>query len=180
MPNLMVRNNVIYGQIARLWGASSVSSFIINNTFLSNSGNVFRYDDPCYDITVRNNIFLFAATNYQTVTTLLFDHNIEVAVTAFPNGTNLVSQVPAFVAFPTLSAGFSYTADFHLTNPAQFGAGYGTDGTQVGVFGGIGQQFTYNQNGEAAIPIVRLLQVTNPVIQAGTPLNVNFITNVKQ
>jgi len=64
---------------------------------------------------------------------------------------------------------FSYDHDFnlHLGSP---GIKAGTDGTDIGVFGGIG----HTVSGVPAVPKVTLFDIVNPVVPQNGDLNVRI------
>jgi hypothetical protein len=92
------------------------------------------------------------------------------------NGTgNINNQNPLFTNAPTYGIPFSADSivsyNFRLL-PASPGKNTGTDGTDMGVYGGTAYPFK-NDQGISALPQVIQLNILNPAVPLNTNLNVN-------
>ena len=133
----LISNNIIMWYI---WGSSMDYLFFGSNNTLNNniflwegynanangSGNVFN-----------NNLYVEPTPNYGTSATSI-DNYTGVSLTAI-----FVNQT---------STSFNYTDNYHLQAPSTY---IGTDGTQVGIYGGM---FPYK---EGAVPLNPHIQVKN-------------------
>lgn len=91
------------------------------------------------------------------------------------NTNNLTNQNPLFTTFA--SPGFHYT-DNYILQAVSPGHNYGTDGKDIGLYGGA-EGIYFRMGGEPAIPQIRQMNVSNSTVPAGTPLNINIISTRK-
>ena len=123
---------------------------------------------------IGNNI-LYGAEPTGT-TNCSFTKNISYLATALPpagnlGSGNLNSTNPVFVSYPPSGGGFAYTYDFHL-QPSSPGKNAGTDGTDIGIYGGM---LPYNVGANPHFP--QMMELTLPSgssVPAGGTLNVHF------
>lgn len=162
--NVIVENNVISGSGMKILGIRNYSghlSYILNNLFLGNGQNQTLYD--LQYVNIENNIFVGDNSpddNY-SVTNCVMNNNIVWCndnTLHSPGINNLVNADPLFANFPGPGSLFSYSYDFSLSSSSP-GHNTGTDGTDRGVFGGIGFKFT--MTGEPAIAEITALSITS-------------------
>ncbi len=168
------RNNIFNGYMCCFSNSGAGYHYVENNIFLRN-GNAF---DDCFVFYVNNNVFYRANPYNGTGGTYVYSNNISYLPQAsgtFPNGTNQTNVNPQFVNFPGAGANFDYAYNFNITNgsPADNG---GTDGTDMGVYGGPGD---YDQNGIPRIPYIASYNIANPTISPGGTLNVTFKSKIR-
>ncbi len=174
LDNIIIHNNIFNG--AYLLSSSSIdlsSTYLKNNIFLNRNGNVFS---STYNMVIENNIFYQALP--QGATNCAFNNNITFMnndnVIPGPNNVgsgNMVDVDPMFVNFPFLGAPFDYGHDYHLQAGSP-GINAGTDGTDIGIYGGM-MPFEIGDN--PYIP--QMMEVTLPSgssVPAGGTLNVHF------
>lgn len=170
--NIIVRNNVISGGVD---GASDPTIEFMNNVFLTN-GQLFTNTS---NVMVRNNIFLKASPIGTSSVTFL--NNITYLTTdtlPTPGNTgsgNLNNTDPLFVNVPSFATSFSYGYDFHLQSGSA-GKNAGTDGTDIGLYGGLGN---FKTGGEPAIPIIREFSIMNPIVPVGGDIVIKVAAEVQ-
>lgn len=181
--NWVIRNNFMHGGVSNL----NVTNVLINNIFYSNSNNTsVNFFINCDAIIIANNIFFtnsnmteFAQYN---CTNLVFSNNLTYSyvgntITAFPGTTNLNNTNPQFVSITASNEGDFYNNDYHLMANA-LGHNFGTDGTDIGVYGG---NYNFDPQGRPnAMPYPISITINNPVIAPGQTLNVDFSAAQKQ
>lgn len=132
-----IHNNFFNGAYMNGGGSGQNNVFVRNNIFINRTSAVFNSN--VYNWVIENNIFYGA---YPTGgTNCAFTKNIGYLCPDMPGSGNIGSgnmnnTNPLFVNFPLLGAAFSWSYDFHLqaTSP---GKNAGTDGTDIGIYGGI-------------------------------------------
>ncbi len=175
---IIISNNIFKGGYTYNHGVSQSSSssvIITHNLFFkfSKMNNVFN-------AIINNNIFI--CDNEYTGTTMahnIFNNNLSYRDGATndydlpPNSNsgseNLSNTNPLFVD-GNLTGSFDFTKDYHLqsSSPAKTAA---SDGTEIGPYGG-SNPFVWG--GALTIPKIILTDITNPVINQSTPINVNI------
>jgi len=157
---------------------NSSSNSIKNNIFLyqaSWSGEAF-FHSP-YHNEISNNIFVSADTGVIAAgsTGNIWFNNVFVQATPNFGGNPITNNnypaVPLDDIFVDYTGGtFSYLQDFHLQNPTTY---LGSDGTQVGLFGGL---FPFKEGGIPVNPHISSKNIapqTNPAGQLGVQINVS-------
>ena len=129
----VARNNLINGRI--MGGYCNV---IENNIFL---GSYF-WDIECDKAYISNNIFLRRSSNVSNVDASenfinnyynnLFNPSISLSSNAYSTNTYKAADSTIFVKYSS-NADF-FAQDFHLKDPSKY---IGTDGTQIGIYGGV-------------------------------------------
>jgi hypothetical protein len=171
----IINNNILTGVIYY-----ANESFINNNIFIStvsSNANAFYLVRNC---TMQNNIFYGVSPEGASNST--FNNNLSYSTTAnpIPYGTNFgtankVNVDPAFTDFPTAGAGtFNYDYDFHLQASSP-GKNAGTDGKDMGVYGGVG----FSESGEPAVPQIREFVIKNSVVAPNSKLNITIKAEAK-
>jgi len=156
---------------------SNKSSVIVNNNIFTgyHQGGSF---ENVINAQFSNNIFF--GKSPQGAGSSVFEKNLTYASTQtqLPYGTNtgnsnFVNVDPQFVNIPVNTFTFSFAYDFHL-QPSSPGINAGTDGTDIGIFGG-GYPMPTNSNiitGESRLPQIYYMNILNNVIDQNTPINV--------
>jgi hypothetical protein len=173
--NILIYNNIIRYSI---WTFQTSSVLISNNVFPRNatSSNVFN---SLQYATVANNVVFGMSTggcNYCT-----FNNNISYGgnqtTFEYANNTgqnNLENVNPQFVIAESYD--FSHDNDYHLSAGSP-GIGAGTDGTDIGIYGGIypfpsGGEIPYQTSPVPPIPQVVNMNILNSVLPEGGTLQV--------
>ena len=176
--NLLIQNCIFNGSIS---GLNIPGTVIQNNIFLGNNDafdglNVYN-NGGCYtssyiiNATIQNNIF-YRANPINFTSGCAFNNNISYSpattFSAMPGSGNLDNTDPQFTNFPVAGDYFSYAHNFHLL-AASLGHNAGTDGKDIGFYGGV---FPSSTSGEVlGVPVIRQMNLQNTnVIQGG---NVN-------
>lgn len=169
--NTTVSNNVFNGFITGTGTATLLSTFIIsNNNFIGVSPNIILVSNA----TINNNIFYRASPQGATIGCTM-NNNISFAAInnnfSAPGSNNLVNVNPLFTTFPLAGANFDYAHNYTLLAGSP-GHLTGLDGTDRGVFGGIGGKF--NMTGEPGIAEITAFTITSTTtIAPGGTLNIN-------
>lgn len=166
--NTIIRNNIFNGSY--ISSSNQPTVIVNNNIFLGAASALSNVSNAL----IANNIFSGPTPNGTNVDNNTFSNNITFQTTnnTIPDGTNTGSgnfagQDPLFTNVPTNT--FSYSYDYTLTATSP-GKNAGTDGTDIGVFGGIAP--LVDMTGTPAIPQVKTLTILNPVISVGDSLQV--------
>ncbi len=145
-----ISNNIylsrVYGGLYNQYLFGQDNNIIINNIFLetnyvgvSGNGNIFR-----------NNLFVTSNPGYGTSPTVSGNYTGVLQADIFVNQSGTT---------------FNYTHDYHLKNPGIY---IGTDGTQVGIYGGT---YPYKDGGVPSNPHIQLQNIA--------PTTNNGILNVE-
>lgn len=168
--NSIIRNNIFSGAYL---ATSNQSTVVVTN-------NIFFGTSPATAFTtvsnalIANNIFSGSSPKGSNISGNVFSNNItyQTSYDTIPFGTNtgsgnFVAQNPQFTN--VISNAFNYSYDFSLlaTSP---GKNAGTDGTDVGIYGG--PVPFIDMTGSPAIPQVKSVLILNPVIPVGDSLQV--------
>lgn len=172
---LTIKNNVFNGYLQDL-------NYYGNNTNLLVTNNIFLHPNiafsTLYYAYVYNNIFYRAnPSNNTSGNDWAGNISYQCANNSFPGGTNYTNVNPQFVNFPAGGDYFSYGYNFRL-QPGSPAINAGTDGLDLGVYGGYGN---YEQNGVPPIPQIRSFNVTgSTTVAPGSTLNISVISTIKQ
>jgi hypothetical protein len=177
-PNTIIQNNIFatsYSKIAGINNSAIERTYILNNVFLCD--NTFYTFFNLNYVTVNNNIF-YGSSPYGSPPLLAnssMNNNISYQCfdnTFFPGLNNLENVDPQFVNYPGPPALFNYNYDFSL-NPTSPGHNTATDGTDRGVWGGIG--FLFSMTGEPSIAEITAFTITSPtIVPPGGTLNISI------
>lgn len=170
--NVIISNNIFYGNSTYLNNSSAPSVVVNNNMFFT-----FQYFGNFTNATISNNIFLCnGETNQSSQYNNMYLNNLSYrdATNQYnlpPAGNtgsgNLSNINPNFVS-GSLNP-FDPSLDYQL-NTSSTGNNAGTDGTDIGIYGGT-TPFVWG--GIFGIPKITQMTITNPVINQSTPINVN-------
>lgn len=174
--DMHVRNSIFNGPIYSFNGAFIGYNYVYNNLFLGSTTYTLQY---CSYFYVDNNIFYRSGiqdyANIGTVFTKNVSYNCQGGNT-FPNGTNYENVDPLFVTNIGTGANFDYATDYHLQPSSPVLTG-GVDGTEVGVYGGVGD---YQQEGIGHNPYIQTFNITGPTsVNAGDPIQVYIKAKVR-
>ena len=166
--NLVLRNNIVYNTI----------SYFQNNTSVLVSNNLFYYVTLNTGIamqdfaTISNNIFVnvHPNSNFSTYNNnLIFNSGSDVLPYGNNTGSgNFNGSIPLFVNAPDYN-GINLNYDYHLTT-ASPGHNGGTDGTDIGPFGGIDP--LVDLTGTPPVPQIKIFNINNTVVLPNTPLDI--------
>lgn len=190
LNNILIKNNYFES----LWyayyiGTYNNSSFTYrNNVFiLRNGSSSYPLCYSCNSVLFENNIFWQVENSYtditgQNCTNCIFNNNIiynagggtMTAINAIGNGVsgsnNIMNQNPQFVSF-TQDNGYTIAENYRILD-ASPGNNAGTDGSDIGLFGG---NYNWeNRKYPKAFPRQEVLNVINGSVPQGTPVNVNL------
>ena len=165
--NLILRNNIIYNYVSIFQNCNSV--LITNNLFFYNSQTNAVLQDFS---TIANNIFVGTHPNTSFST---FNNNLIFATSndVLPYGNNTGSGnfnavAPLFVNVPDYNnINFAYNYRLTTTSPGHNG---GTDGSDIGPFGGLDP--LPDLTGTPPVPQIKVFNINNAVVSPSTPLNI--------
>jgi hypothetical protein len=172
--NVMIKNNII---TAHIINSNQPFVVITNNLFVDYASNGCL--GSINNAEISNNIFYGASPT--GVSTSVFNKNLtfNTIQNTLPYGTNIGSgnidnQDPQFTSIQTLNYQFTMADNYKLllTSP---GHNAGTDGTDIGPFGGFNPFPSSPIGGEPKIPQVKNMNINN----SNLPLNGNLNINVK-
>ena len=169
LSNVIVRNNIFH---SKFMGAAS-AGLVIDHNFFYSTGQPDAFSGVSL-ATITNNIFYVMSP--QGASNSTFNNNITYNTlnNTLPYGTNLgtgnlINTDPQFVNYPLAGQLFIAAHDYHL-QAGSAGKNAATDGTDIGIWGGVG----FSMTGEPPIPVIRLLDVNNPNVPVGGTLNVHL------
>jgi hypothetical protein len=172
LNNIFIHNNIFDSPQITSNASNNLSTvYFRNNIVINKSTAVFS---NVYSMIIENNIFYGAEPT--GCTNCSFTKNITYLCTAVPGAGNLGSgnlnsTNPLFVNYPPSGGAFAYTYDFHL-QPGSPGKLAGTDGTDIGIYGGM---LPYDVGANPHFP--QMMELTLPSgssVPAGGTLNVHF------
>lgn len=174
--NCMIRNNVIKSTIS---SSDEPSIVITNNNFVSNTINGAAFSSMQF-ATITNNIF-FNGRNPQGCTSCTFNNNLTYNTNnntlPYGNNTGAGNLVGIDPLFTNVTSGiFDFSFDYRLQGASQAAAA-GTDGTDIGIYGGIhsfpiGGPVPYLTSAMPRVPQVLEVNIQNSTIFQGDPLQV--------
>lgn len=172
--NLLIQNNLFYSTV---FYTSIQNSVLINHNVFMNTIGSGQY--CLYGIsfaTISNNIFWSTSPLNSNVGNCIFNNNVtyQTVNDAIPGASNsgsgnLVSTNPQFVNVPAPAINLADNYNVTGASPAH---NAGTDGTDLGIYGGAAPM--PDLTGMPGIPQMIQMNIMNPVITPGTNLNVNF------
>ncbi len=176
--NCTINNNIIDGGIYYFNRGGTFK----NNTILGQFDycnyagcNTLWYLTSC---TFENNIFIDYSPIFDYISSCVFKNNLWVANISFPSGTNtgsgnIVNQAYSDIFIDVPTEGFLYTHNFHLKTTCA-GLNAGTDGKDVGIYGGI---VPYSDGAVPLYPHIRTVNIDEKLDTNGKlPVNIN-VTN---
>lgn len=186
--NFMFFENILEGSISStITGTEFASNFSFSNNFIgyfyggnypNNSvykNNIFTYS--AYFISTQYSLFennIFVYFNLSGILNSTFKNNLFVAPVVFPVGTNVGSnnidgQEESTIFVNQEGANFNYAHDYHLQTSSP-GKNAGTDGTDVGIYGGI---YPWKEGSIPFNPHFETIQISPKTDDNGN-LNVNI------
>ena len=175
----LIDNNIITHTIDNIFAGSAIT--ITNNIFIDYSGGAFY---NVYTATISNNIFYGPTPGGADNCT--FNNNINVGPEDFIYGSNtgadnLIDTDPMFIDGDNPGDIFDYANDYRLQDPGSPGLLYGTDGTDVGIYGGTfifpnaGEETPWWTSAMPEIPQIIEMNILTPTVSA----NGEIIVQVK-
>ncbi len=169
--NTIIQNNIIINsgseKIVGIRNDPTQRTYILNNVFIGQYSNQRTFYDIWYT-NIDNNIFYTSMPdgNYSYFNNCTMNNNISFGSddnAFYQPGANNVIGDPLFNNYPGYEAMYDYNWDLSLA-PTSPGHNSGTDGTDRGVFGGLGFKFT--ETGEPSIAEITAFTITSPTIIA--------------
>lgn len=165
--NLLIKNNIINGYISDINGGAVIDG----NIFLINSGSSLF--NSVYSSVIKNNIsimsvsasILSASTGNTLSNNLFSKSSIDLSNNFSNNNYTGIAQANIFVN--QTGNAIDYTHDYHLKSPTTYLA---TDGTQVGLYGGV---TPFKEKGLPSNPQILTKTVGNQTDSNGN-LQINF------
>ncbi|MCF8374312.1 MAG: hypothetical protein K9H64_22005 [Bacteroidales bacterium] len=140
--NVMIKNNIIYGNSNINIGYFNGNAIFSNNIFSRTSGSYFLAN--IYNCTFENNVILLSTSAtfifYGLVSNNFFNNNLSTisepynGISGYGTGVNNINNVSLSDITISGNYPFGYSYDYHLKQSC-IGIGYGTDGTDVGIYG---------------------------------------------
>ncbi len=179
----LIKNNFMLGGVASL----NVTNLVTNNIFFSTSNSATDiYFSNCTSTIISNNIFVtngnMTEFGISSSTNLDFRNNLTYSyvgntIVDLPGANNLDNTNPMFTTVPTTTENDFYNNDYHLTGGSP-GNNYGTDGTNIGIFG---NNFLFDPQGRPDLmPYPISISINNNVVAPGQNLSVDFTAAQKQ
>jgi hypothetical protein len=171
--NVVIRNNIV--REAGIHSSNHPNTVISNNLFIA-SNIAFSFIE---NANITNNIFYGNADIVSTSSTFNNNLTFNTGQPILPYGSNVGSgninnQDPQFTSIQTLNYQFNPLDNYKLlaTSP---GHNAGTDGTDIGPYGGASPFPSSPIGGEPQVPQVKNMNINN----SNLPLNGNLNINVK-
>lgn len=159
---VIIQNNIFFGD----FNVNGDNLIFNNNIFQLIEGQYFNsaYASPitCWDCIFQNNLTFCPSCDISTIQGVIVSDNLE-------------NQPNPFV----LNAPVWQDSDFNL-NASSLGNDYGTEGTDIGVFGG---SFPYPAGSEyggllLGLPIITFFNILNPIIQENGQLQIQGTSTI--
>jgi len=178
--NVIFHNNIFDSQVLYQYSGMDLTSVYMKNNVMLDESSYF-FNSGSYQIknlVVQNNIFYDAEP--QGCYGCTFENNITYLNTNDdPIGDdntgsgNLIGTDPKFNDYPSLGGGFDYQYDFTLQDPGSPGLNAGTDGSDIGMTGGL---MPYVPGANPGIPQVTEISFPENAssVKVGGTLNVTF------
>jgi hypothetical protein len=171
--NVIVRNNLVITN-TDIRFSNQPSVMFHNNLFIASSSSVFN---TVTNAVINNNIFY--GISPAGCNNCVFNNNLtfNTSQNILPYGTNtgsgnIENQDPQFINVPTYTINLLYNYRLLATSPCH---NAGTDGTDIGPYGGATPFPSSPIGGEPKIPQVKNMNINNTSL----PLNGNLNINVK-
>jgi hypothetical protein len=180
----LIKNNFMLGALVNL----NATAVVTNNIFFSTSNDATDiFFLGCTNTIISNNIFTTNGTMTEFLisansSNLEFRNNLTYSflgntIVTLPGTNNLDNTNPMFVTTPTGTENDFYANDYHLMVGSP-GINYGTDGSNIGIFG---NNFLFDNQGRPDVmPYPTSISISNNVVAPGQDLNVNFTAIQKQ
>lgn len=176
--NFIILNNFIQGTVCS--GQYGISNSIIKNNIFTGLAN-FSYGSGCWPLhatysTIENNIFTSNGNQHSlALCSFCFVYNnlfVETLQSPLPSqySNNIDGQNQSSIFIYLTATAYYYTDDYHL-QPTCPGKNAGTDGTDIGIYGGA---FPWK---EGSIPFNPHIQYKT--ISGATDVNGNLNVNIK-
>jgi hypothetical protein len=170
--NIFIENNIIFQSgHASSWGmivsAKDASHVIRNNVFIGDNRPAF---DNCNNIQVLNNIF-YDQEPINCSNCVMLNNLTYLTDNMLPEEDDNQNADPMFVNAPSPeSNGYSTAFDFNLQDGSP-GIDAGTDGKDLGIYGGL---IPYRKGGEPPIPKISVFNILNTAVPPGGELNIEI------
>jgi hypothetical protein len=170
--NFLLRNSILVSQLSNIGG----NALIDGNVFLFDNVYSTTFINISYSI-IQNNIFLaktklfnygygVAGLNTNTINKNIFVSSDASAINGINKVTNYTGVAQTDIFINQTGNVYSYLHDYHLKKPATY---LGTDGKQVGIYGGLG----FKENGVPSNPVV-----VSKIVSQSTDTDGNLKINI--
>lgn len=177
----LFENNVFHSpnQTTQILNSNKNTVFFFNNLFTGHWESTTQFS-AVSNARFENNIFFgkspYQATNSDFTKNIFYGNNINY-INPNSTGVNNITSDPQFMSTPIDNTMyyFTFSIDYRLKSSSP-GKNAGTDGTDIGIFGGQNPMplNVITITGEPAIPQVYYMLLQNAVIDPNTPLNVTI------
>jgi hypothetical protein len=173
---LLIQNCIFNYGIYQLGTISNC--LIVNNDFLSGYAITGTADGIVFSNNLIVGLFGFSGISISNSTITNNVYYISGSTLSMPTGSNnilqsnLLNTAPTFTSYVAGSV-YTYAKNVRLTT-GSVGKNAGTDGTDIGVYGGTSP---FSNTGEPALPVMRTMNISNIVTPVGSALNVNFTSS---
>lgn len=178
---ILFENNVFHSPNGanQILNSNKNTVFFFNNLFTGHYENIAQFS-AVSNARFENNIFFgkspYTATSSDFTKNIFYGNNVNY-INPSSTGVNNITSDPQFMSTPIDNTmyNFVYTIDYRLKSSSP-GKNAGTDGTDIGIFGGQNPMplNVITMTGEPAIPQVYYMLLQNAVIDPNTPLNVTI------
>ncbi len=172
---MIITNNIFRSSTYGISSSNSASVVISHNMFFS-----WQNFNSVYNAIISDNLFMFNTTTptSSSMARNVFNNNLGWRSALNPGvlppesnsgSANIPNQDPLFETGLS-NTYYDYTKDYHLqsTSPGKNAA---SDGSDIGIYGG---STPFVWGGIYSIPKITMTNITNPVINQSTPINVNI------
>jgi hypothetical protein len=195
-PSFILLNSIVYAgvQINSAGNIYGSNSRIIRNCIFWSEGSASARDTEGRGMTVENCIF-YGVTPFSTGKLFNCTFRNNISFNAFDNAFSIIngnisisnqpSVDPMFETFSPTNFQFDFLWDFRLKT-ASTGKNAGTDGTDMGIYGGVGYVeggppgSGYQTSAMPQIPKVMGIFIQNPIVPQNGSINVNVKGEVQQ
>lgn len=178
---ILFENNIFHAPNGsfQIKNSNKNTVFFLNNIFTGHYDNIAQFFNVSY-ARFENNIF-FGKSPYQATNSdfakNIFYGSVNNSINPTSNGVGNITADPQFTSMPITNDmyQFAYTNDYRLKTTSP-GRNAGTDGTDIGIFGGQNPMplNVITITGEPKIPQIYYMFLQNAVIDQNTPLNVTI------
>lgn len=182
--NAIFRNNYLEVTAGSIIIQNAPSGSVFDHNVMIVSGNPTfgsAINGLNTNIEITNNILLIGTTSASPPASgclsCLWENNITYSSTLNLSplpGTNFNNIDPEFVNYPTVQNTYSYAYDFHFTD-SSVGIGAATDGSDIGLYGGI---FNFSATGaDGGIPEVVNFTIATSTAPSGGTITIHLNAN---
>jgi hypothetical protein len=178
-PNIVLENNVFQAG-AQFYEAQNCRNVIIrNNVFLGNGALNCASSGSWTNTVLQNNIFwnvfIGSTINTALLNNISYSPSADPSVSITNGGMNVgnINANPQFINYS--GGGYATTHNYRLqaTSPGHLA---GTDGTDIGAFGGA---TPHTDHGMPNIPVMKVMNITGGAVPVGGTIQVTFQSTIQ-